>query len=133
MVAFTIVLLLQMSTAAHASTPAGIDPYEEFGKRIQAAQAVAPMSDNAFGDRISLYDGATGFDVTDFSVPGNNALPVSLGRRFQVQSWPKGLDPGNLGGFGEWDLDVPYLEAEVTTQNGWTLSGGSSARCSDTT
>jgi YD repeat-containing protein len=132
-VAFTIVLLLQMSTAARASTPAGIDPYEEFGKRIQAAQAVAPMSDNAFGDRISLYDGATGFDVTDFSVPGNNALPVSLGRRFQVQSWPKGLDPGNLGGFGEWDLDVPYLEAEVTTQNGWTLSGGSSARCSDTT
>lgn len=116
---------------ACADATSGLDPYEEFGKHLRAAQAIAPLSDNAFGDRISLYNGATEFDVTDFAIPGNNALPVALGRRFTVDD--RRMDPGYLGGFGDWDVEIPYIEAVVTTDNGWTLNGGSSARCSDTT
>src|SRR6185437_13784584 len=116
---------------ARADATSGLDPYEEFGKHLRAAQAIAPLTDNAFGDRVSLYNGATEFDVTDFAIPGNNALPVELGRRFTVDD--RRMDPGYLGGFGDWDLEIPYIEAVVTTDNGWTLNGGSSARCSDTT
>ena len=115
---------------AHADATSGLDPYEEFGKHLRAAQTIAPLADNAFGDRISLYNGATEFNVTDFAIPGNDTLPVALGRRFTVDD--RRMDPGYLGGFGDWDVEIPYIEAVVTTDNGWTLSDGSSARCSDT-
>jgi len=117
---------------ACADATSGLDPYEEFGKHLRAAQEVTPLSDNGFGDRVSLYNGATEFDVTDFAIPGNNTLPVELGRRFTVDD--RRMDPGYLGGFGDWDLEIPYIEAVVTTDNGWVLNGNTpNSRCSDTT
>lgn len=126
----TMVLGLCVIAPAHADS---LEPFEEFGNHVRAAQQVTPLSDSAFGDEVSLYNGATSFEATDISIPGNNALPVTLGRRFAVQARVHDMDPGNLGGFGDWDMEVPYIEAEVTAQNGWTLNGGSSNRCSDTT
>lgn len=125
------VCLLFVSAMSCADQSTGLDPYEEFGKHLQAAQAVAPVGDSVFGDEVSLYNGATTFEVTDFSIPGNSALPVSLGRRLIIDD--RRVDPGYLGGFGDWDLDIPYIEAVVTTDNGWKLNSGSTARCSDTT
>ena len=126
-----IVLAFCTPVPAHADN-SGLEPYEEFGKHIRAAQEVTPEKSDVFGDQVSLYNGATEFDVTDFSIPGNDALPVAIGRRFTVDDRRK--DPGYLSGFGDWDIEVPYVEAVVTTQNGWTLYGSTpSNRCSDTT
>lgn len=114
---------------------AGIDSYEEYGKRIQAVREVAPVTDSVFGDQVSLYNGATNFHITDVSIPGNNELQVAVSRELSIQD-KRGPDRNGDGlhGFGDWDLDVPYLEGTFTQQNGWTLysaNPGSANRCSD--
>lgn len=121
-------------TAAHAQQYDGVDPYEEYGKRISAAQEVAPIADSIFGDQVSLYSGATHFEATDLSIPGNNALPVAVGRELQIED--RRMVPvgeGALNGFGDWSLDVPYVWGTFTQQNGWTLGPNAATnRCSDT-
>ncbi|GAP67178.1 hypothetical protein MBSD_n2494 [Mizugakiibacter sediminis] len=107
------------SLTAHAQTADGVEPYEEFGKRLRAAEDVTPLKSDVFGDQVSLYNGATEFDVVDMDIPGNSSLPVQLRRRFKVEDRRK--DPGNLYGFGDWDLDVAYIEGTFTQENGWKV------------
>ena len=111
----------------------GLDPYEQYAKRIQAAQTISPASGSIFGDNVSLYNGATTFGVTDVTLPGNNALPVALSRELVIQDLRRvPVDGGALHGFGDWSLDVPYIWGTFTTQNGWTLyPSGATDRCSD--
>ncbi|MDE2157044.1 MAG: hypothetical protein KGJ32_14330, partial [Xanthomonadaceae bacterium] len=125
-------LFLAVAVAAHAqSTYGGVDPYEEFGKRLKAAQEVTPLSSDLFGDSVSLYNGATEFNTVDISIPGNSALQVELRRRRVIED--QRLDGGSwIGGFGDWDADVPYIAGTFTDANGWQLSNGSYNRCSDT-
>jgi Ni,Fe-hydrogenase III small subunit len=81
-----LVLLLGLTVlAAHAQTTDGVEPYEEYGKHLRAAQEVTPLKSEAFGDKVSLYNGATEFVAVDVSIPGNNALPVELRRQFVVE------------------------------------------------
>lgn len=125
-------LLVMLSMTAHAQSTDGVDPYEEYGKHLRAAQDVTPLKSNLFGDQVSLYNGQTEFDVTDIDLPGNSDLPVQLRRRLVINDRRK--DPGNLGGMGEWDLEVPYIDGTFTQQNGWTIGGDANlsyARCSD--
>ncbi len=75
--------------AQDAST--SIDPYEEYGKHLRAAEEVTPLNSTLFGDQTSLYNGSTEFDVTDIDIPGNSHLPVRLSRRFVVDD--RRLDP----------------------------------------
>jgi hypothetical protein len=53
---------------------------------------------------VNLYTGSLEFIQTDVSLPGNSALPVSVGRRLIVGDFPvdKAL-------FGRWDLEIPHL------------------------
>jgi hypothetical protein len=118
----------------------GVDSYEEYSKRIDAAQQVSPVGDSIFGDQVNLYNGTTSFDVTDISIPGNNALPVALSRELAIRDQrEQPIDGDGLQGFGDWDLDIPYIDGTFTAQDGWTLfSGadgapGSTDRCSDNT
>lgn len=74
-------------------------------KRIRATEMAMPLGGDLFGDKVSLYNGSTVFSVTDIDLPGNHSLPVRLSRRFKVES-KKQVE--NLGGFGAWDIDVPF-------------------------
>jgi len=84
---------------------------------------------------VSLYNGATEFDVTDIDLPGNSSLPVRFGRQFMVEDLR--LPTGSLAGLGDWDLDVPYIDGVFTEENGWEVQGynntGTYSRCSFTT
>ena len=121
-------LLALVAMAAHAQ----VEPYEEYGKHLRAAQEVTPLTSQLFGDQVSLYNGATEFDVTDIDLPGNSGLPVRLARRFAVNDRRQTV--GNLGGFGEWDIEVPYIDGVFAAENGWqvqgTNNGGTYSRCS---
>ncbi len=118
--------------AVRAQTASAVAPEEEFGKRLRAAQEVTPLSSSLFGDQVSLYNGATEFNVVDIDIPGNGALPVQLHRRFEIED--RRLPTGHLGGMGDWDLDVPYIDGVFTYEDGWTVVGSgqtqSYARCS---
>ncbi|HET7415207.1 MAG TPA: hypothetical protein VFI97_05870, partial [Arthrobacter sp.] len=126
-------LVVFLPQVAWGADEPSVNPYEEYGKRINAAQQVAPMADSAFGDQVSLYNGATTFRVKDVSLPGNSALGVAVSRELQIQDQRKIPEGGGaLHGFADWSLDVPYVWGTFTAQNGWTLApGGATNRCND--
>lgn len=135
----TVVWGLLGAGLVHADT--GVPPYQEFNQNIQAAQSVSALTDRVFGDSVSLYTGATQFAVTDVSLPGNNALPVQIRRQLVVRDRTLELaspannipyTPANLGGFADWDIDVPWIEGTFMAEDGWTVATTTpNDRCSD--
>ncbi len=105
----------------------GIAPYQEYRKRIESAQNLAPLEEGLFGDSVNLNNGSTAFTVADIVVPGNNELPVQLSRRLSIELQPQGNFDYNslLGGLGNWDVDVPFMAATYPQTSGW-----SDQRCS---
>lgn len=126
-------LLVVLASSAHAQSSSGVDPYEEYGKRLRAAQEVTPLKSDLFGDQVSLYNGATEFDVTDIDLPGNSILPVQLRRRLVIND--RRISPGNIAGMDDWDVDVPYIVGTFSQQNGWVVTDGNgnvtNARCTN--
>lgn len=129
-----IMAMLQASVAFAQSD--GIYTYQEYEKSVTAARQVSPLGDAPFGERVSMFSGATEFSVTDISLPGNNALPVALGRRFVIADrngyWKDTTDNNDwfLGGFEDWDVEVPYLEGTFSN-DGWIVDDPDSGkRCS---
>lgn len=88
---------------------------EEYDKLIQSRTTVGTLGPDLFGDEISFYDGSLQFQQTDVSLPGNNGLDVSVGRRFAVKQ-----DLVKQGAFGDWDWEIPRLHGVFSTA-GWTV------------
>ena len=107
-------------------------PYQEYRKHIESAQTLTALTDGLMGDSVSLFNGATEFAATDIDLPGNNALPVQLRRRFSIEITPSGA-PGSAAGdpayrgAGNWDIEVPYISTTFG-QGAWP-----NARCSSMT
>ncbi len=120
---------LLAADGAAAQSAGGRYPWQEYNERIRAAEMVAPLKSELFGDQVSLYDVSTEFSIVDVDLPGNSSLPVQLRRRLRVES-KKEME--FFGGFGEWDIEVPYLYGVFTATWKWNDSGnGSVGRCSD--
>ena len=86
-------LLLVGAGASHAqlaSDPlllrgsANVPVYAEYDKKVRASEQLSPLGGQMFGEEVSLYTGATQFSQVDIDLPGNDALPVQLRRRFVV-------------------------------------------------
>ena len=116
----------QLPGIASPQTLAPRMPYQEYAERIKSAGLTAPLTSDLFGDSVSLYNGATQFSATDINVPGNNTLPVQLGRRLKIESRPE--DSQILGGFGGWDINVPYISG--TFLDNWMGVSDGGGRCS---
>jgi YD repeat-containing protein len=103
----------------------------EQAKLIRAPNSVATLGPDLFGDTVSLYHGALEFSQTDVSLPGNNKLPVAVGRRLVTG----GLGNGGRGLFAHWDLDIPRIYGVFSILDGWrkvNASGQpSTARCTN--
>lgn len=129
-VAKSLMLLLVCSGAVMAQ--AGMEPYQEYDKRIRAAEQVGPLSDDLFGDQVSLFNGQTEFANVDIDLPGNNGLPVQLRRRLPVIAQPANTFIDEFGGVGNWDIDVPYISGVFDANYRWnTIEGvGYKPRCS---
>jgi RHS repeat-associated protein len=106
--------------------------YYEQGVLIRSGETVEALGPDLMGDSINTYSGDVLFTQPDVALPGNNALPVAVGRRRALGA------PTTHGGglFGDWDLDIPYLHT-VATQNEPNWYGGGSktnfSRCSQFT
>ena len=120
----------------NAGTSGGSDVplYAEYDKKIRASEQVGALASDLFGDVVSPYAGQTEFDVVDIDVPGNNALPVQLRRRFVVSALMNDQLSDNAGGrgnpyggLGNWDIEVPHIYGVFDLQIGWdtrSSSGG---------
>lgn len=114
---------------------------EEKGvERIDSARDIAPQRvDTVFGDNISLYNGNVIFDVVDVTIPGNNSLPVEIRRSLNVRERNGFYSTstaahvyGELGGFYDWSLNIPYLYGAFPESLGWQVSGDEPySRCSN--
>lgn len=116
--AFCAAIMLCSSANADTST------YKEQGKLIRAPRDIAVLGTDLFGDKVNLYTGALEIVQTDVSLPGNNALPVAVGRRFIA-----GQEAVNGKLFGYWDLEIPHLHGIFSKDQGWRDEVGSDARC----
>jgi YD repeat-containing protein len=111
-------LLAVLLLAAPCAAMAQVEPWQEYDKLIKSAQAVKSDGPQLFGDSVNLYTGATSFSATDVSLPGNDTLPVALGRQYSHRG----------GGyitnrpFGDWDWDIPYISGVFSHEKGWILS-----------
>ena len=102
---------------------------QEYGNLIRAESNVGALDAGLLGERIDYYTGHVDFVATDVSLPGNNALPAAIGRRYAVDANPSGVVPERA--FGDWDMEVPHIEGIVATSVGWTVPGANpDARCS---
>jgi RHS repeat-associated protein len=99
----------------------------EYDRLIRAQRDVGSLDTDLLGESIDYFTGQTDFVTTDVSLPGSNALPVALGRRYHVTNHAGGV---LQGAFGDWDLEVPHVEGVFATSVGWTVAAGNvDARC----
>lgn len=110
-----------------------MQPYQEYDKRLRAAEQVAPLTSDVFGEQVNLYDRSASFEHVDISLPGNSALPVELRRKLDVRPLPQLLNarPELFGGVGNWEIGVPYITGTFDSAYGWnSTAAGATARCS---
>ena len=94
---------------------------QEYDKLIQHRGEITAFGNEGFGDKIDLGSGGLQIVQTDVDLPGNNALPVRVSRRF--------VPGGKYGGghFGVWSLDIPYMHGvfgnHIDNPIGWTVPG----------
>ncbi len=103
----------------------------EYQKKIDAANTMAHLSSTSFGNQTDEATGRTIFSTFDVDLPGNNDLPVRFGRRLGIDY--RFVDQ-ELGGLGNWDVEVPYIEGTFSDLSGWTVGSGTASyrynRCS---
>lgn len=83
------------------------------------------MGPDLFGDTVNLYSGALEFTQTDVSLPGNNSLPVAIGRRLSTGNWAN-----STGAFGRWELEIPRIHG-IFARVGWVTKAGNKNRCTE--
>ncbi|TXH77730.1 MAG: RHS repeat-associated core domain-containing protein [Lysobacteraceae bacterium] len=89
---------------------------QAYGEKIKNRQTLGQLGPELFGEQINLFDGTASFAVTDIDIPGNNALPVRVGRKLSFGS-PNNAAVESL--FGNWEMDIPYLSNVSYTSYGW--------------
>jgi len=85
---------------------------------VKPNDQVKALSGDIFGDAVNLSTGTLTFSQTDVSMPGNSSLPVAVTRNFSTNAdeLPNGL-------FGDWDLDLPRMEATFADPAGAGAQG----------
>ncbi len=129
------------SVLSPGAITAEVPLYVEYDKRLRASEQLSALGSELFGDQVSLYTGQTAFRHVDIDVPGNNALPVQLSRRYSIstlvdsQLFDARGGPGNpYGGLGNWDIEVPHIHGTFDAVYLWNYPLGATTqqpRCSD--
>ncbi len=114
------IILVGLAIFASNSTSAtqGVEYHETYRKMTNEAQNVQPLLGDIFGEKVDLFTGSTSFAATDIDLRGNNSLPVRLARKIQIEDRK---DNGYIGGFADWDVDVPYIES-IIDASGWKMA-----------
>lgn len=134
---FGVACLLAISSAANAADPVA------YGEGVigpkKHTSSVKALGDNLFGESISTYTGGISFSQIDLSIPGNGNLPVEVRRQLVVDgnkspSWASDSNLWRGYAFGEWELDLPHLNAMYSATAGWIVNtANENARCSSPT
>lgn len=122
---WALALILTSAAGVTQAQAPEVSFYDEQGKLLRASETAGTLGPDLFGDQVSLYTGSLEFVQTDVSIPGNSALPVSVGRRYRI-----GQNHYPEGHFSDWDLEVPRAHGVFAADIGWAVDGGG-GRCSN--
>lgn len=110
---------------------------DQYNKSLRPTADIQPLTNDLFGDQISLLDGGLSFQQIDISLSANHGLPVRLGRTLSIQDQAadqQGRNTATHAGNAPlgvmWDLDVPYLKMVGDARVGWIGGDYSNLRCS---
>jgi RHS repeat-associated protein len=117
-------MLLALACSNLSAQSTSLD--QEISQAIKAPNAVVQIGTDLFGDKVNLFTGSLEFVQTDVSLPGNNRLQVSVGRRIVT-----GATKARGRPFGTWDLDLPHLHGVFAKKNGWVTDIRRNNRCSN--
>ena len=96
--------------------------YLEQGQLVRANKNIKALGNDLMGDKVGLYTGSLEFSHTDVSLPGNNALPVSVGRRYETAGRRAFAIEGL---FSDWELEIPRLHGTYASGasyfKGWVV------------
>ena len=67
------------------------------------------VDETVFGDHVDIDTGALSFLHIDVSLPGNNGLPVQLGRSLSPMSASWAITSADSMGFDNWDVTIPHV------------------------
>ncbi len=100
----TIAILIGLTLAEQASA-------QWTRVREHASAGINVAGDTILGDHIDVDTGVLSFYVVDVALPGNNELPVQLGRRRtpSLYSWA-----ASSAGLGNWYTDIPRIIGAAT-------------------
>src|ERR1700740_103959 len=99
-----------LALASTALCAQEISIYQEQGKLIRAPKAIGTLGSDLFGDKVNFYSGTLEFLQTDVSLPGNNSLAVSVGRRLTTN---RSFDGGKQ--FGSWEMEISHMPGLFAT------------------
>jgi len=108
---------LSLCAAMGAAAASDVTIPDEYNNHIRERGSITASSGNVFGESVSLGSGSLEFVQTDVSLPGNNEVPVRVGRRFRLNRLSQGI-----GHFAYWDLDIPSVHG-VFGPEGWVVQG----------
>ncbi len=108
------------SAVAQTTTPANF-VWEEFSDRISKTEKVTALGPDLFGDNVRLANGELGFEITDITLPGNNALEVKLTRTYDVVS-RKTYTPDAM--LADWQIKVPHISGSYAQDWGTGTDAG---------
>lgn len=100
--------------------PAPSIVYFQQGILTRSGEVVEALGPDLMGDAVNGYSGGLQFTHTDVALPGNNGLPVRVGRHKAVGTTQA---YAGTGLFADWDLDIPHLHM-VAAQNEPNWYGG---------
>jgi RHS repeat-associated protein len=103
-----------VSSHAVDNTSLAMTPVQWQDLHQSSPQDIVGLGADLFGDNVDLFSGGLSFTQTDVSLPGNDRLNVSVGRRYQT-----GRREVNRH-FGDWDLEIPHLTGYFPRSAGWT-------------
>jgi hypothetical protein len=90
----------------------------EYNKKIASHSELGTLTGDFAGDRIDLSSGSLEIVQTDIDLPGNNALPVRVARRFE----PADSNFGAISDAGDWisPTSMARLQMWPWAAGGWT-------------
>ncbi|MDQ3288886.1 MAG: hypothetical protein M3Q42_11645 [Pseudomonadota bacterium] len=107
---------------------AQVNPALYYDETIRRGGIVSALSDELFGESISLVDGRVSFRQVDVSLPTNSQLRVEFGRR--TPHTDQGREPATTVLGLNWEMDVPFLLSTYDTRRGWVAGATGDQRCS---
>ena len=108
---FSVVAISLLSTVCFHAIGGEVSYNEEYQNRIKSAGALQPLGDAPFGEAIDLYTGATSFALTDLVLEGKGPAIRVMRKSTQVDFGAENVL--QFGGFGDWELEIPYIETIV--------------------